>query len=84
MVSHTYLHVQQLVTQLSPHDQARLLEYLSSRMAYMVSLLSSESSPTPPPQATTWDEFFRVGNGVMNSDTSDSQTLTNTVVMMRR
>ncbi len=61
MVSHTYLHVQQLVTQLFLYDQARLLEYLSSRIAYLMSELSPKPSPVQPQQPTTWKEFFQVG-----------------------
>lgn len=84
MISHTYRQVQQLVKQLSPQDQARLLEYLSSQMASILTLLSHEPSSPLPERTTTWQEFFRVGDEVMNADCPDSNTLTAAVLAMRR
>jgi hypothetical protein len=75
--------VQQLIDQLTPQDQARLMVYLASRLAQVV--------PTTPPPGTesaeataAWDRFFQLGEALVATDPSEGATLTATVLAMRR
>ena len=77
--------VQRLVDQLTPLDQARLLEYLAPRLARVVAGSVAPAPPPPPSQsADAWAEFFRVGDALAASDLLDGDTLTATVLAMRR
>ena len=84
MVSTNYLHEQQIVGQLNLRDQARLLEYLSFRLAQAVALREPETTPAHVTPATAWQEFFRVGDDLRRTDRPDMETLTTTVIEMRR
>ncbi len=84
MVDTTLDQVQQLVDQLTPLDQVRLLEYLAPRIARA---LAASHVPTPAPTGTSidaWAEFFRVGDALAASDPGTGDTLTASVLAMRR
>jgi hypothetical protein len=75
--------VQQLVDQLSPLEQVKLLEYLTPRIARAV----AQQPGTPVVHKEyqgAWAELFRIGDMIAASDTDDTPTLTTTVVSMRR
>ena len=72
--------VQSLADQLSPLDQVRLLEHLIPRIARVV----SSSHSTPASNTDAWREFFRLGDELVASDTREMDTLTATVLAMRR
>ncbi len=75
--------VQQLVDQLSPLEQVKLLEYLAPRIAQAV----VQQSGTPAAHAehqSAWTELFRIGDTIAASEPEDVPTLTMTVVSMRR
>ncbi len=69
-----------VVDHLSPTDQARLLTYLAPRIAQYVAEMESPAAD----KADAWNEFFRLGEALMESDTEESGTLTSTVLSMRR
>ena len=84
MTESTLDQVQHLVTQLSPHEQAHLLASLALRMAQVVTSTSSPASVIPRETAEAWEEFFRLGDALAASDTPAAETLTATVLAMRR
>lgn len=84
MAESTLDQVQRLVERLSPAEQARLLSTLALRMAHVMTSTSSPASATPSEAAAAWEEFFRLGNSLILSDTQESDTLTETVLAMRR
>lgn len=84
MAESTLDHVQRLVEQLSPHEQAHLLASLTRRMAQVVTSISHPASITLPETAAAWEEFFRLGDALAASDTPASETLTAAVLAMRR
>ena len=84
MAESTLDHVQRLVEQLSPHEQAHLLASLARRMAQVVTSTSHPASITPPETAAAWEEFFRLGDALAASGTPASDTLTAAVLAMRR
>lgn len=75
--------VQQMVDQLSPLDQVRLLEYLTPRIMRAVESAHPPTSEDPP-LADAWREFFRIGDAIAALDTPESETLTAAVLAMRR
>jgi len=84
MASATLNHVQQLVDQLSPMEQAKLLEYLTPRIARALTQQQAATSATGVQHQDAWAELFRVGDIIAASDTTDAPTLTTAVLSMRR
>ena len=84
MADTTLDQVQQLVDQLTPLEQVRLLEYLAPRIARAV---AASHAPTPAPTDASmdaWAEFFRLGDALAASDPGEGDTLTASVLAMRR
>ncbi|MCK6628520.1 MAG: hypothetical protein L6R45_25505 [Anaerolineae bacterium] len=82
MVNDTLTQARRLIDRLTPLEQARLLAYLTSRIAALI-----ESAPPitqSPGSAAAWQEFFCLGDAVAASDTPETPTLTATVISMRR
>jgi hypothetical protein len=52
---------QRLVDQLTPHDQVRLLAYLTTRLAQVVTALPPTPGGTPPEPSDVWETFFQLG-----------------------
>lgn len=76
--------VQRLAAKLSPVDQVRLLEYLLPRIARAVET-NPEGVGTPwPVNGDAWQEFFRIGDAIAEQDTGSGETLTATLLAMRR
>lgn len=82
MMDTTLNQVQNLVNQLTPIDQVRLLEYLTSRIADFVK--ANQYTESHASIHDTWREFFRIGEEVESSDSPDMATLTSAVTSMRR
>jgi hypothetical protein len=75
---------QQLVDQLMPHDQVRLLTYLTTRLAQLVTALPLTTGGTPPEPSDVWETFFQLGEMLAATDTPERETLTAAVLAMRR
>ena len=75
---------QQLVDQLKPHDQVRLLAYLTTRLAQLVTALPPTTGGTPPEPSDVWETFFKLGDMLVATDTPERETLTAAVLAMRR
>jgi hypothetical protein len=75
---------QQLVDQLTPHDQVRLLAYLTTRIARVVTALPPTPRGIPPETSDTWETFFQLGEILTATDTPGRETLTAAVLAMRR
>jgi hypothetical protein len=75
---------QQLVDQLKPHDQVRLLAYLTTRLAQLVTALPLTTGGTPPEPSDVWETFFQLGEMLAATDTPERETLTAAVLAMRR
>ena len=84
MAESTLHHVQRLVEQLSPAEQAHLLASLALRLAQVVTATSAPAAATPPEPPEAWEEFFRLGDALAASDTPEADTLTAGVLAMRR
>jgi hypothetical protein len=59
MADNTLVRAQQLVDQLTPYDQVRLLAYLTTRLAQVVSALPPTPGMTPPEPADVGETFFQ-------------------------
>lgn len=76
--------IEQLIDQLTPLEQARLLEYLTPRIVQAVATRPSESRSEEEQLSNAWARFFQVGDNMAATDRPDMPTLTQTVQMMRR
>jgi hypothetical protein len=76
--------VQQLVDQLSPHEQVRLLAYLTTRLAQVVAALPPTHSEIASEPSDAWESFFQLGDMLAATDSPEHQTLTAAVLAMRR
>ena len=76
--------VRSMADHLSPCDQARLLAHLSGRIAHVVASLSSTAPPPSASTAEAWKEFFGLGEALAASDIAQGETLTATLLAMRR
>ena len=84
MAENKLAQAQQLVDQLTPYDQVRLLAYLTTRLAQVVSALPPTLGGTSPEPADVWETFFELGNMLAATDTPERETLTAAVLAMRR
>jgi len=75
---------QRLVDQLTPHEQVRLLAYLTSRLAQAVATLQPPIPVASPEAADPWETFFQLGEALAATDTPEVETLTAAVLAMRR
>jgi hypothetical protein len=76
-------HVRQLIDQLHPQDQARLLVYLASRLAQVVPATAPPGTESAD-AADAWERFFQLGEALAATDPSEGATLTAAVLAMRR
>ena len=84
MADSTLEQVQRLVDELTPLDQVRLLEYLTPRIARIVAASYTAVPASTPVKADAWAKFFRLGDALAASDAPEGDTLTATVLAMRR
>ena len=63
--------------------QARIIE-TSAQRDKLVEDLTSPSTDSPHEEPDAWNEFFRLGETLMESDSAESETLTSAVLSMRR
>ncbi len=84
MTDNTLAQAQQLVDQLTPHDQVRLLAYLTTRLAQVVTALPPIPGGTSVKTSDAWETFFQLGDTLAATDTPERETLTAAVLAMRR
>jgi hypothetical protein len=84
MADSTLAQAQQLVDQLTPHDQVRLLAYLTTRLAQVVTALSPTPGGISSETSDVWETFFQLGDMLAATDTPERETLTAAVLAMRR
>jgi hypothetical protein len=84
MQTATFEQAQQVVDQLSIRDQARLLEYLTPRVVDTVVAIKQAEAIESEFLPQAWQELFRIGDSIAALEASDQETLTETVVSMRR
>jgi hypothetical protein len=84
MQTATLEQVQRLVDQLSLHDQARLLEYLTPRVVRIVVSAQQTEAAEKSALPSAWNEFFRIGDAIAALDAPQTETLTSAVTSMRR
>ncbi|MDH3604953.1 MAG: hypothetical protein OEU26_35565 [Candidatus Tectomicrobia bacterium] len=82
MIDNTLDQAQRLVDQLAPIDQVRLLAYVASRVAQVFP--TSSTTADRPEAADAWERFFKLGEGLAATDAPEYDTLTATVLAMRR
>jgi hypothetical protein len=80
MASMTFDLVQQLVDRSTTAEQAQLLAYLAPKLAGAVGLEAS----APEVKAATWDEFFFAGDALQDDPSDAGESMTETVLSMRR
>ena len=78
MASMTYDLVRQLVERLSAAEQAQLLAYLAPKLLKSVAVPEAAQ----PPQLTTWEHFFALGDKLQDDPAGES--MTQAVISMRR
>jgi hypothetical protein len=76
--------VQRLIDQLTPLEQARLLEYLTPRVVRAVVSRQAVQAANVAPLAEAWQTFMHIGDQVAATDRPEQPTLTQTVQQMRR
>ena len=74
----------QLVDQLTPHDQVRLLAYLTTRLARVITALPPTPGGTLAEPADVWETFFQLGEMLAATDIPERETFTAAVLAMRR
>jgi len=84
MATASLVEVQRLVDQLTPLEQARLLEYLAPRIVQVVTTTQPEPTVQTAEMAEAWQVFFRIGDALAASDRPELPTLTQAVQAMRR
>ena len=84
MAETLFIQVQYLIDRLTPHDQVRLMEYISSRIEKVISSISSTSTVKAIERDEAWADFFRIGDELLENDLPKSDTLTSTLLSMRR
>jgi hypothetical protein len=82
MTTTTLEQIERLVDELTPLGQVQLLEYLTPRISRALAAVTASQPMTPP--SDPWREFFRIGDSVAATDNPDMDTLTATVLAMRR
>jgi hypothetical protein len=80
----TLSQAQQLVDQLTLHNQVRLLAYLTTRLAQAVTALAPTPGGATPEPSDVWETFFQLGDMLAATDTPKRKTLTAAVLAMRR
>lgn len=84
MADNKLAQAQQLVDQLTPHDQVCLLAYLTTRLAQVITTLAPTPGGISPETPDVWDTFFQLGDMLAATDTPEHETLTAAVLAMRR
>ena len=84
MANSTLDQAQRLVDQLTPHEQVRLLAYLTSRLVQVVTTMQPPPLMAPSETADPWETFFQLGEALAATETSEGETLTAAVLAMRR
>ena len=74
--------VKRLINQLTPYEQAQLLQYLTPRIAHSLAYTQPQSSREEYDAA--WERFFKAGEEIAESDNPDAETLTQTLLKLRR
>ena len=82
MSASTLEQVKDLVNKLTPYEQAKLLEYLTPRIAQMLSHTQPKTSQAALDLA--WQKLFDLGDAIAATDEQTSETLTQAVLNMRR
>jgi hypothetical protein len=84
MAESTLMPAVQLVDQLTPHDRVRLLAYLTTRLANLVTALPPTPGGISPEPPDIWETFFQLGEMLVATDTPERETLTAAVLARRR
>jgi len=84
----TFEHAQHLVHRLGLFDQIQLQEYLSSLIASSAKTEGKALVEHPikavESDDSAWDELFKIGDSLMNVPATQSESLTATIISMRR
>jgi hypothetical protein len=84
MAEPSFLQVQNLIDRLTPLDQVRLMEYISLRIEKVISAISSPTTDQAAERDDAWVDFFRIGDELLKGELPKSDTLTSTLLSMRR
>jgi hypothetical protein len=76
--------VQQLADQLSVAEQLQLLAYLAPKLADALGDKQDDEEGDEGEHFTAWDTFFAVGDALADDDGAPGQSMTDTVISMRR
>jgi len=76
--------IQRLVDQLTPLEQARLLEYLTPRIVRAVATQQLVTKANGATVSEAWQRFFQIGDALVVGDQPNLPTFTQTVQLMRR
>jgi len=84
MAETSFMQVQNLIDRLTPLDQVRLIEYISTRIEKVISINQSVATKQINDRDNAWSDFFRIGDELLKGDLPKSDTLTSTLLSMRR
>ena len=76
--------IEQLIDQLSPLEQVRLLEYLTPRIRNAVTSLQTAKASSEESLSDGWEALFRTGDQIANLPAYGKETMTQSVTAMRR
>lgn len=82
----TFSYVQSLVDQLSPLDQARLIQYLTPKITHTVATAYREPSTNmgSAEARDAWERLFEIGDSLNVLASVSDETLTETIQQIRR
>jgi Lhr-like helicase len=75
--------IEEMIDQLTPLEQAKLLEYLTPRITRAITARQSDQL-SPHSLQKAWRAFFKIGDELAVSDTAEGKTLTAMLLSMRR
>lgn len=84
MTTHQFDQVQRLVDELSPLEQAQLLEHLALKVGQVIAANQDRPAAVLADYEQAWKEFFRLGDALVADDTPGTATLTQALLSMRR
>ena len=84
MSTNTVSQIEQLIDQLSPLEQTRLLEYLSLQLRKTVASLQPPPIVSEDSLPNQWETLFRIGDNMSSLPGYGEETLTQSVTTLRR
>ncbi len=79
-----FIQIQHMIDRLTPLDQVKLMEYISSRVERVISSISPPTIVKAIESDEAWTNFFKIGDELLKCDMPESESMTSTLLSMRR